>query len=552
MTPRNINRNLGCGIAAGAVLLLAQSAAMAQNNGSVQGVVNDAYGQPVAGAMVKLKHELRRLTFMVVSREQGRFEAKDLPPGQYSLQAIGGNMQSPWFDAVHVAAGGGTAKAILALNYHRGPDLPAAWPQRIPEEQVRLVSVDPKDLPEGEGKTLVAEKCASCHDLRRVVVKRSNRDHWAHTTARMRTRMTTANIPDLTDAEYNTIVDYLVEKFPEVQPYDANSRLPRTLLSGKAASYRAVTYELVNTHAEPHDVAADPQGNAWVSERAGKLGKFDPRALTFTERDTPPGPAAKDRQSLGNPQIDSKGILWVADGPNSRWLSYDTNTDRFLAFAFPRGKGNAGGNSMALHPDGTIWATGGGKEARQLYPEKAEFKFYEAPAAAKTHRNPGAYGLAIAGDQSVWFAEDETDLMARVDPVTGKVDEYKIPSQGHAYPRRMNSDANGHLWVALWNAGKLMKVDHKTKEMTLYTPPTATGGHYSVVVDKKQGYVWVSEHQVDKIARFDPRTEEWVEFPLAQAESDPRRIDIDPTNPNRIFFSGNTPGRVGFVEVLPQ
>ncbi len=337
-----------------------------------------------------------------------------------------------------------------------------------------------------------------------------------------------------------------------MQPYDANSRLPRTLLSGKAVSYRAVTYDLVNTHAEPHDVAADPQGNAWVSERAGKLGKFDPRALTFTERDTPPGPAAKDRQSLGNPQIDSKGILWVADGPNSRWLSYDTNTDRFLAFAFPRGKGNAGGNSMALHPDGTIWATGGGKEARQLYPEKAEFKFYEAPAAAKTHRNPGAYGLAIAGDQSVWFAEDETDLMARVDPVTGKVDEYKIPSQGHAYPRRMNSDANGHLWVALWNAGKLMKVDHKTKEMTLYTPPTATGGHYSVVVDKKQGYVWVSEHQVDKIARFDPRTEEWVEFPLAQAESDPRRIDIDPTNPNRIFFSGNTPGRVGFVEVLPQ
>ncbi len=152
----------------------------------------------------------------------------------------------------------------------------------------------------------------------------------------------------------------------------------------------------------------------------------------------------------------------------------------------------------------------------------------------------------------MWFAEDETDLMARVDPVTGKVDEYKIPSQGHAYPRRMNSDANGHLWVALWNAGKLMKVDHKTKEMTLYTPPTATGGHYSVVVDKKQGYVWVSEHQIDKIARFDPRTEEWVEFPLAQAESDPRRIDIDPTNPNRIFFSGNTPGRVGFVEVLPQ
>jgi hypothetical protein len=29
-------------------------------------------------------------------------------------------------------------------------------------------------------------------------------------------------------------------------------------------------------------------------------------------------------------------------------------------------------------------------------------------------------------------------------------------------------------------------------------------------------------------------------------------LDIDPTNPNRIYFSGNTPGRMGFVEVLSQ
>ena len=57
---------------------------------------------------------------------------------------------------------------------------------------------------------------------------------------------------------------------------------------------------------------------------------------------------------------------------------------------------------------------------------------------------------------------------------------------------------------------------------------------------------------LDMIARFDPKTSEWIEFALPEAESDPRRIDIDPTNPNRIFFSGNIPGRVGFIEVLPQ
>jgi streptogramin lyase len=65
------------------------------------------------------------------------------------------------------------------------------------------------------------------------------------------------------------------------------------------------------------------------------------------------------------------------------------------------------------------------------------------------------------------------------------------------------------------------------------------------------GY-WVSEQQVDRIARFDPKTEEWVEFPLPEAETDPRRIEIDPTNSNRIYFAGNIPGRMGFIEVLPK
>jgi streptogramin lyase/mono/diheme cytochrome c family protein len=545
-----MTRHLAIGIATTAMIVAASAVRAADDRGTVQGVVNDASGQPVSGAFVKLKNDQRRLTFIVISKERGQFEAKDLPPGQYRVQSVGPEFQSEWFNNVTVT-GAGEAKVGLALTAKRGASLAPAWPQRIPEADVLKASKDPKDLPEGDGKALVAEKCSSCHNLLRVVVKRSNADHWAHTIERMRTRMVALPMPDLTDAEADTIVKYLSTKFGEVQPYDANSRLPRKLMTGKAVNYRAVTYDLVNTHAEPHDVAADPRGNPWVAERAGKLGRLDMKTLEFAEFDTPPGPAPKDRQSLGNPQIDSKGILWVADGPNNRWLSYDTSNGKFLAFAFPRGKGPAGGNSMALHPDGTVWATGANKEARQLLPEKVEFKFYQSPNA--NHRPlPGAYGIAVAGDGSVWYAEDEADQMVRVDPASGKTEAFKIPYEGHAYPRRMNSDANGDLWVALWLAGKLMKVDYKTKQMKIYSPPAQTGGNYSVVVDKKNNYVWVSEHQVDMIARFDPKTEEWVEFPLPEAESDPRRLDIDPTNPNRIFFSGNTPGRLGFVEVLSQ
>jgi len=419
MSLRSINRSLGAGIATG-VLLAAVQSVWAADTGAVQGVVSDASGKPVAGAFVKLKNDQKRLTFMVISREQGRFEAKDLPPGQYRVQGVAGENQSEWFSNVTVAAGGEDAKVGLLLTGKRGPSLAPAWPQRVPEAQVDNAPKDESGLPEGPGRQLVAERCVSCHDLQRVVVKRSDRDDWNHTVGRMRTRMTVASIPDLTPAETTAVVNYLSEKFPLMQPYDANSRMPRTVLTGKAVNYRAVQYELVNNHAEPHDVAVDPNGNPWVAERAGKLGRLDAKTLQFVEIDTPPGPAAADRQSLGNPQIGSNGVLWVPDGPNGRWLSYDTTAAKFVSYAWPRGKGNAGGNSMAIHPDGTIWATGGGGEARQLNPATGEFKFFPAPAT-KVRKSPGAYGMAVAGDGSVWFAEDEADLMARVDPIGAKI-----------------------------------------------------------------------------------------------------------------------------------
>ena len=426
--------------------------------------------------------------------------------------------------------------------------LAPSWPQRLPEEQLKSVSLD---LPAGDGQQLVEARCTTCHDVQRIVVKRTTLPEWQHIIDRMRGNMASANIPDITNQDAATIAKYLSANFKVDGGFDPNSRLPRELLTGKALKYRAVTYDLPDHFAEPHDIASDPNGHGWVAERAGKLGRFDPKTYEFVEIAPPPGPAAPNRQRLGNPQIDKNGILWVSDGPNGRWLSYDTKYDKFSSFQWPRGHGNAGGNSMAVSPDGWIYATGAGREVRALNPTTAEFKFFASPSA-KGKEEPGAYGLTVAGDGSVWWAEDNIDKMARVDPVTGKVDEYAIPyKDGHAFPRRMNVDANGDIWVGLWQAGKLMKIDYKTKEMKIFTPPTPNAGNYSVVVDKKNDLIWTSEQKVDKIARFNPKTEEWVEFPLPEAQSDPRRIDVDPTNPNRIYFSGDTAGRLGFVELLP-
>ncbi len=531
------------------MFLSAQFARAAENNSTVEGVVQDASGKPVTGAFVKLKNNERHLEFMVISQAEGHYTVGNLPAGQYVIQGIGGGYQSNVSAPVDVAEGK-TAKLDLSLTAKQGAALARAWPMKTPEALMVTVS---KDLPEGDGKKLIAARCTTCHDSERFVGFHMPREDWAFTVRRMRARIRTAKIRDLTEDEAKLAIDYLSTNFAPTRQTDLNDRLPRTLLEGKALHYRAVQYDIsdISLGSEPHDVAVDPHGNGWVSQRSGKLGKLDPKTLEYTEVSLPPGVAAPDGQLLGNLQIDSKGQLWVADGSNYRWLDYDTSTGKFTAYDWPKDvRADAGGNSMLIHPNGSIWETSG-NQVRMLNTATKEFKFFDPPSYVATQKPTGAYGITVAGDGSVWWAEDTADRMVRVDATTGKVEEYKIPFDGYAYPRRMSHDARGDIWVGLWNAGLLMKLDYETKQMTFFAPPTETSGTYSVTVDRKNNLIWVSEQQADKIARFNPKTSEWVEFPLPDSESDPRRLEIDPNNPNRVWWSGNLSGRMGFVEVLP-
>ena len=119
--------------------------------------------------------------------------------------------------------------------------------------------------------------------------------------------------------------------------------------------------------------------------------------------------------------------------------------------------------------------------------------------------------------------------MGRLDPETGKIDEFKTP--GLDIPRRMGADWEGNLWIGFHEASQLVKVDQKTGKMTHYSPPTPNNGAYHVVTDAKHKVIWLTEQTADKIARFDPKTETWTEFSLPIVESDARRIELDPTNP---------------------
>ena len=414
-------------------------------------------------------------------------------------------------------------------------------------------------LPDGNGKQLVTGKCTACHDAARIANARYDRAHWLDIIDDMQEYARGSEIArELTSEEVNVLLDYLLTNFSDAnargrgrQTVDPNSRLSRTLVTGAATKYVAVEFELPKTNVEPHEITVDNQGNGWVTQRTGgRLGRFDTKTFTYTEFDPPAGATKKVRLNGIVRGLDNK--LWFVDGgPNRRFLYYDTVSETFNVFPLPKLKyGNATGNTMRVHPNGTVWLCNiGSNQIIRLDPTTKKIDVWEVPAGVQARKNATPYGMAVAGDGKVWFVENTFNQLGRVDPATGKIDEFPIPVKG-AVTRKMGSDSEGNIWVGLHVPGKLMKVDYKTNQMTIFDPPTEDSGVYSVQGDPKSKVIWFSQQHADQIARFDPATRAFTEFALANAEEDHRRIEIDPTNSNRIWWTGNTSGRIGYVELI--
>jgi virginiamycin B lyase len=542
---------------AAAVLLIGvHSIRAADFAGSVQGVVTSASGQALSGAYVKLINPERRLTFMLVSQAQGRYTMNNLPPGDYTVQGIGNGFQSKPTPVTLTA--GKPATADVSLTDQQGDIVPNGWirrPGRVAGNELDH-ELPPPNLPEGEGKAIVEAKCGQCHFLYRLTQMRWTRNNWVKKIAWMRERIhERPGTVDLTDQEEKTVVDYLAKNFSNTIPKpDPNGRLSRTLLQGDAARYIAVDFAVPNSDAALHDIAVDRQGVAWVNElNEYKLGRFDPKTYEFTEIDPPPGPRkAGILAHMGPPTRGIGDSIWMAEiGATRRWLQFDTKYNEFTAFQAPADfKGQMTGNTMKADPNGKmVWSTAGTRIVG-LNIETRQFVAYDIPHWVEKKQNPGAYGIDVAGDGRVWFVEREANKIGRLDPETGKIDEF--PTPGVDVPRRMGADWEGNLWIGFHETGKLVKVDQKTGQMTFYQPPTENNGAYHVVADPKRKVIWLSEQTADKIARFNPRTETWTEFSLPIVESDARRIELDPSIPNRIWWSGDTSSHLGYIEVLDE
>lgn len=549
--PKNVRRNsmpdtkaLVMKLVLVVLTLAAQIGISADRTGSISGIVKDGSGTPAEGASVQAKNLESGLMVTVISQSGGKYSISNLPEGKYTVSAWGGGFES--VPAENITVGAEAAAVNLTLS------------ARQDFLKSRSITQQAELMPEGEGKNIMVGVCTDCHKygLYEIISRRMDRNGWANVVHKMETNPDSrpegpsgdGRVLLIWDREREQVLNYLAQNFgPRSPAFDKNVPGPAKWVKGPAMKAVVTEFPLPRG-SSAHDVAVDSKGIGWISEGGhGVIGRFDPNTLTYT-RIALPGP----KSGAIAITVDPQDRVWVSDSRNNRLVRYDPKDQSFESYSLPSPpNGNTNANAIRFHPNGTVWFTEiGANQIVKLDPVTKKVTEYPVPSGVAAKQNINPYGMAIDRNGRIWVAERRADKLAAVDAKTGEIAEYAVPTRS-AVLRRMGADAQGNLWFGEFgNVGKLAMVDDNTNKVTEYPTPTKYSGAYSVDGDLKRNIVWFNEMMADQIVRFDPRTKSFVEYPLPEHFSSIRRIELDRSRPNRIWFSGFYVDTVGYLDLV--
>jgi virginiamycin B lyase len=228
-------------------------------------------------------------------------------------------------------------------------------------------------------------------------------------------------------------------------------------------------------------LAIDKDGNVWIARpfQAG-INKFDPKTEKFSAWHEPPEfNNDGSRTTFLAPYSD--GTVWFDDTHNMRLNHVDPNSDKVASFAaYPgmklsyTGSGERGpaprGHSMygiAVDSKGTVyWADIAGGNLGELDPETAKTTLYPVPTV-----NSGIRRMHIDWEDQVWFGESYGDKIGMFNTKSKQFKEWADPTKWDA-PYDVVRDKSDHVWTGSWSTDLATRLDPKTGEIVQYLLPT--------------------------------------------------------------------------------
>jgi virginiamycin B lyase len=347
------------------------------------------------------------------------------------------------------------------------------------------------DLPDGDGKQLVENVCAGCHQTNQITRSSGyTRQGWEALTGTM---IDLSGSPE----DQGRIVKYLAAHFP---PNDARS--PR-LMPGDAE----VTFEewVVPTLGQrSRDPAEAPDGSIWWAGQWGNLiGRIDPATDEMTEY---PLPAGSMPHSV---TIDDASDVWYMGNKNGTVGRLDPESGEITVHEMPDPAAEDP-HTGVFDDDGILWFTlQQSNMLGRLDPESGQVELVTMPTEGAR-----PYGIKIDAEGTPWVACNGSNCLVEVDPDTMALTEVELPDPGTTV-RRLDIADDGMIWFVNSSLGRLGRFDPESGEVKEWPSPSGPDSHpYAIAV--VDGIVWYNESGMrpDALVRFDPATESFQSWPI--------------------------------------
>ena len=185
-------------------------------------------------------------------------------------------------------------------------------------------------------------------------------------------------------------------------------------------------------------------------------------------------------------------------------------------------------------PDGSIWWTGmWASLAGRLNPETGKMEEFQLPADARPH------SILPDDDGNIWYMGNSNSTIGRLDPVSGDIAIFpttaKDPHTGVFHP-------NGMLYFTAQHAGMIGRLDPVTGELL---EVTTRARPYGIKV-AQTGLLYVAHNGTNAIAEIDPDSLAIRYFEIPDERTRIRRLDI--ASDGSIWFVNSTMGKIGRLD----
>ena len=160
----------------------------------------------------------------------------------------------------------------------------------------------------------------------------------------------------------------------------------------------------------------------------------------------------------------------------------------------------------------------------------------------------------------VWFGNFGEQKLGRLDPKTGKINEYPYAMHRDNAPTGslgLRADGAGNMWLGNMYQATIVKFDPKTEQFNFWTlPPEANIAAAQVNMVSPQhsdvdGKVWTQNNGFAGVHRLDiasGKIETWMPFKGAP-KGEPHNIyDVIPNSHNNAFFTDFRQGQIGRID----